>query len=121
SSSLNGRVYVRGHARDYDHWRDQGADGWGYADVLPYFRRMEHSHGGQTGWRGTDGPLHVTRGPRKNPLFHAFVEAGRQAGYGVTEDYNGERQEGFGPMEQTIYKGRRWSAANAYLKPAISR
>ena len=121
SSSINGMVYVRGHARDFDHWRDQGADGWGYADVLPYFQRMEHSHGGQDGWRGTDGPLHVTRGPRQNPLFHAFVEAGRQAGYGVTDDYNGERQEGFGPMEQTVYRGRRWSAANAYLKPALKR
>ena len=121
SSSINGMVYVRGHARDFDHWRDQGADGWGYADVLPYFRRMEQSHGGQDGWRGTDGPLHVTRGPRRNPLFHAFVEAGRQAGYGVTEDYNGERQEGFGPMEQTVWRGRRWSAANAYLKPALKR
>ncbi|MFU8883629.1 MAG: choline dehydrogenase [Rhodobacterales bacterium] len=121
SSSINGMVYVRGHARDYDHWRDQGAAGWGYADVLPYFRRMEHSHGGQTGWRGVDGPLHVTRGPRKNPLFHAFVEAGRQAGYGVTDDYNGARQEGFGPMEQTVWRGRRWSAANAYLRPALKR
>lgn len=121
SSSINGMVYVRGHARDFDHWRDQGADGWGYADVLPYFRRMEQSYGGQDGWRGTDGPLHVTRGPRRNPLFHAFVEAGRQAGYGVTDDYNGERQEGFGPMEQTVYRGRRWSAANAYLKPALKR
>jgi len=121
SSSINGMVYVRGHARDFDHWRDQGADGWGYADVLPYFQRMEQSHGGQDGWRGTDGPLHVTRGPRQNPLFHAFVEAGRQAGYGVTDDYNGERQEGFGPMEQTVYRGRRWSAANAYLKPALKR
>lgn len=121
SSSINGMVYVRGHARDFDHWRDQGADGWGYADVLPYFQRMEQSHGGQDGWRGTDGPLHVTRGPRLNPLFHAFVEAGRQAGYGVTDDYNGERQEGFGPMEQTVYRGRRWSAANAYLKPALKR
>ena len=123
SSSINGMVYVRGHARDYDHWRDEGADGWGYADVLPYFKRMEswHSggHGGDPEWRGKDGPLHVTRGPRKNPLFHAFVEAGRQAGYGVTGDYNGERQEGFGPMEQTVWKGQRWSAANAYLKPAI--
>ena len=123
SSSINGMVYVRGHARDYDHWRDEGADGWGYADVLPYFKRMEswHSggHGGDPEWRGKDGPLHVTRGPRKNPLFHAFVEAGRQANYGVTGDYNGERQEGFGPMEQTVWKGQRWSAANAYLKPAI--
>ena len=121
SSSINGMVYVRGHARDFDHWRDQGASGWGYADVLPYFKRMEHAHDGQDGWRGTDGPLHVTRGPRKNPLFHAFVEAGRQAGYTVTGDYNGECQEGFGPMEQTVWRGRRWSAANAYLRPALKR
>jgi len=119
SSSINGMVYVRGHARDYDHWAESGATGWAYADVLPYFRRMETSHGGQAGWRGTDGPLHVSRGPRRNPLFHAFVEAGRQAGYEVTEDYNGEKQEGFGPFEATIHKGERWSAAKAYLRPAI--
>lgn len=123
SSSINGMVYVRGHARDYDHWAQSGARGWSYADVLPYFKRMEHWHeGGQGGdaeWRGKDGPLHVTRGPRENPLFHAFVEAGKQAGYPVTGDYNGEQQEGFGPMEQTVWQGRRWSAANAYLKPAI--
>jgi choline dehydrogenase len=114
-------VYVRGHACDYDHWEEQGASGWGYRHVLPYFKRMEHAHGGQDGWRGTDGPLHVTRGVRKNPLFHAFVEAGQQAGYEVTNDYNGEKQEGFGPMEMTIWKGRRWSAANAYLKTALKR
>lgn len=118
SSSINGMVFVRGHARDFDHWAASGADGWGYADVLPYFKRMETWHGGASDFRGTDGPLHVTRGPRKNPLFHAFVEAGQQAGYPVTDDYNGQQQEGFGPMEQTVYKGRRWSAANAYLKPA---
>ncbi len=121
SSSINGMVYVRGHACDYDHWEEQGAKGWAFANVLPYFKRMEDAHGGQEGWRGSGGPLHVTRGPRRNPLFHAFVEAGRQAGYPVTEDYNGERQEGFGAMEMTIWKGRRWSAANAYLKPALKR
>ena len=118
-------VYVRGHARDFDHWAESGADGWAYADVLPYFKRMEnwHSggHGGDAAWRGTDGPLHVTRGPRDNPLHRAFVEAGRQAGYQLTDDYNGARQEGFGPMEQTVWKGRRWSAANAYLRPALRR
>lgn len=123
SSSINGMVYVRGHAMDYDHWRDSGAEGWGYADVLPYFKRMENwhanGHGGDPAWRGNDGPLHVTRGPRKNPLFQAFVDAGRQAGYQVTDDYNGEKQEGFGPMEQTVWMGRRWSAANAYLRPAL--
>ncbi len=125
SSSINGMVYVRGHAHDYDHWAESGADGWAYSDVLPYFKRMETwhdgGHGGDPAWRGTDGPLHVTRGPRTNPLFHAFVEAGRQAGYPVTSDYNGEQQEGFGPFEQTVYRGRRWSAANAYLKPALKR
>ena len=122
SSSINGMVYVRGHAKDFDTWESMGAQGWGYADVLPYFKRMEHSHdGGDAGWRGTDGPLHITRGPRSNPLFGAFIEAGRQAGYPVTSDYNGETQEGFGPMEATIWKGRRWSAANAYLRPAVKR
>lgn len=121
SSSINGMVYVRGHARDFDHWAEVGARGWAYADVLPYFKRMENSHGGEEGWRGTDGPLHVQRGSRRNPLFQAFVEAGKQAGFEVTDDYNGSKQEGFGAMEQTIYQGRRWSAANAYLKPALKR
>jgi choline dehydrogenase len=121
SSSINGMVYVRGHARDFDTWAEMGADGWAYADVLPYFRRMETSHGGSgPAYRGTDGPLHITRGPRSNPLFDAFIQAGAQAGYPVTDDYNGEAQEGFGPMEATIHKGRRWSAANAYLKPAMA-
>ena len=121
SSSINGMVYVRGHARDFDAWEEMGAQGWAYADVLPYFKRMEHWHGSATpsDYRGTDGPLHITRGPRSNPLFNAFIEAGRQAGYPVTEDYNGQAQEGFGAMEATIWKGRRWSTANAYLKPAM--
>ena len=125
SSSINGMVYVRGHARDFDHWAQSGADGWAYADVLPYFKRMEHwhhgGHGGDASWRGNAGPLHVGRGTRRNPLHHAFVEAGRQAGYEMTQDYNGEKQEGFGPFEQTVWKGRRWSAANAYLRPALKR
>lgn len=125
SSSINGMVYVRGHAGDYNHWAESGAQGWSYADVLPYFKRMEtwdsRGQGGDADWRGTDGPLHVTRGPRDNPLHDAFVSAGAQAGYPVTEDYNGEQQEGFGPMEMTVYKGQRWSAANAYLRPALKR
>lgn len=121
SSSINGMVYVRGHACDYDHWEEQGAAGWGYRHVLPYFKRMENAHGGQDGWRGGGGPLHVTRGKSGNPLYKAFIEAGRQAGYAVTPDYNGERQEGFGQMEMTVWGGRRWSAANAYLRPALKR
>lgn len=121
SSSINGLVYVRGHSEDFNRWEELGAHGWSYADVLPYFKRMEHSHGGEEGWRGTDGPLHVRRGPLKNPLFHAFVKAGQEAGFELTEDYNGSKQEGFGLMEQTIHNGRRWSAANAYLRPALKR
>ena len=125
SSSINGMVYVRGHARDYDHWAEAGATGWTYVDVLPYFKRLENWHesgqGGDPAWRGTSGPLHVTRGKRDNPLHDAFVEAGKQAGFETTPDYNGEKQEGFGPMEQTVWQGRRWSTANAYLKPALKR
>ncbi len=125
SSSINGMVYVRGHAGDYDHWREAGADGWGYSDVLPYFKRMENwddaGHGGDPDWRGKDGPLHVTRGSMSNPLTRAFIEAGGQAGYHLTKDYNGEQQEGFAPFEMTVHNGRRWSAANAYLKPALKR
>ncbi|NAZ37092.1 choline dehydrogenase [Rubellimicrobium sp. CFH 75288] len=123
SSSINGMVYVRGHARDFDGWAAAGAKGWAFADVLPYFRRMENWHGGigDPSWRGSDGPLHVTRGPASNPLARAFLEAGRQAGYPLTDDPNGWRQEGFGPMESTIWRGMRWSAAWAYLRPALRR
>ncbi|WP_292899917.1 choline dehydrogenase [Nitratireductor sp.] len=121
SSSINGMVYVRGHARDFDHWANEGATGWAYADVLPYFMRMETMADGEPGWRGTEGLLHVRKGPRDNPLFSAFIEAGRQAGFETTKDYNGSKQEGFGALQQTIHKGRRWSTANAYLKPALKR
>ena len=125
SSSINGMVYVRGHAKDFDAWEAMGASGWSYADVLPYYKRMETwdpaGHGGDASWRGRDGPLYVTRGKRDNPLVQAFVQAGRQAGYQLTDDYNGQQQEGFGPMEHTIHKGARWSAAKAYLRPALQR
>ena len=121
SSSINGMVYVRGHARDFDAWEEMGARGWAYRHVLPYFVRAETSHGGEEGWRGSSGPLHVTRGPRTNPLYDAFIEAGRQAGYPVTPDYNGRQQEGFGAMEMTVWNGTRWSVANAYLRPALRR
>lgn len=121
SSSINGMVYVRGHARDFDAWEEMGAKGWGFRHVQPYFKRMENSHGGEEGWRGTSGPMHVKRGSRANPLYQAFIEAGRQAGYPVTGDYNGRQQEGFGAMEMTVHRGVRWSAANAYLRPALKR
>ena len=123
SSSINGMVYVRGHARDFDTWSEMGAHGWSYADVLPYYLRQESwtsaGHGGDPEWRGKNGPLHVTRGKRDNPLVTAFVEAGVQAGYEATVDYNGQKQEGFGPMEQTTHNGERWSSAKAYLRPAL--
>jgi choline dehydrogenase len=118
SSSINGMVYVRGHARDFDTWEAMGAKGWAYKHVVPYFKRMESSHGGEDGWRGVDGPMHVKRGDKLNPLYQAFIEAGREAGYPVTQDYNGHQQEGFGAMEMTVHNGFRWSAANAYLRPA---
>ncbi len=122
SSSINGMIYVRGHAKDFDHWAESGAQGWAYADVLPYYKRMEDWHsggrGGDKDWRGKGGPLHVTRGPGTNRLTRAFIKAGAQAGYELTSDYNGEKQEGFGPFDATIWKGKRWSAASAYLRPA---
>ncbi|MCF6272375.1 MAG: choline dehydrogenase [Rhodobacteraceae bacterium] len=121
SSSINGMVFVRGNAKDFNHWEAEGAVGWGYKGVLPYFKRMENWHGGTSEWRGTSGPLHITRGPRDNPLHQAFVQAGQQAGFPYNEDYNGASQEGFGPMDMTVWKGRRWSTANAYLKPALKR
>ena len=118
SSSINGMIYVRGHALDYDHWRDQGASGWGFADVLPYFKRMEHWSGTESGWRGHDGPLRVTRAAAENPLMRAFIDAGGQAGYPITQDYNGHQQEGFGHFDMTVHRGARYSAAKAYLRPA---
>ncbi len=121
SSSINGMVYVRGHPRDFDRWEHLGADGWGASGVFPYFKRLESMEEGDPSWRGKDGPLHVIRGEMKNPLYKAFINAGKQAGYPVTGDYNALQQEGFGPMEQTIWRGRRWSAASAYLKPALDR
>jgi choline dehydrogenase len=121
SSSINGMAYVRGHARDYDRWAQAGMRGWDYAHVLPYFKRAETRARGGDDYRGDDGPLHVETGACRNPLFQAFIEAGRQAGYPLTADMNGRQQEGFGPMDMTVRAGRRWSAARAYLQPARRR
>jgi choline dehydrogenase len=121
SSSINGMVYVRGNPLDFDRWRDEGAEGWSYADVLPYFRRAESREEGADPYRGGDGPLHTSYGPLENPLSRAFIEAGAEAGYPRTTDINGYQQEGFGRMDRTIHRGRRWSAADAYLKPALKR
>ena len=121
SSSINGLVYIRGNPLDFDHWEAMGARGWGYRNVLPYFRRAETRAEGGDAWRGADGPLHTKYGALSNPLYRAFIEAGREAGYPVTEDVNGFQQEGFGRMDMTVHRGRRWSAANAYLRPARGR
>jgi choline dehydrogenase len=121
SSSINGLVYVRGNPFDFDRWEEEGARGWAYRDVLPYFRRAEtRAEGGDT-YRGDSGPLHTTYGTLRNPLYRAWIEAGRQAGYPVTDDINGFQQEGFGRMDMTVARGRRDSAANAYLRPAMRR
>ena len=121
SSSINGMIYVRGNAGDYNQWAESGAKGWDYPDVLPYFQRMEASHGGNSEFRGKSGPLNITHGKRDNPLHNAFVKATEQAGYTYTEDYNGFRQEGFGPADMNVWKGSRFSTAKAYLKPALAK
>lgn len=121
SSSINGMIYIRGHARDYDQWRQMGLQGWGYADVLPYFKRSESYEGGADPWHGAEGPLRVSKASSPNPIYKASIEAGRQAGYPLTGDFNGPQQEGFGPYQLTIHDGQRWSAARGYLHPALSR
>ena len=122
SSSINGMVYVRGHAMDFEEWEDSGATDWGYRHCLPYFRKADDWKYGSDDYRAQGGPLSVNNGNEMaNPLYHAFIDAGVQAGYMQTEDYNARQQEGFGPMHMTVRNGVRWSAANAYLKPAIQR
>ena len=123
SSSINGMVYVRGHACDFDQWEELGAAGWSYRHCLPYFRRAEAWKGGGDEYRGGEGPLATCNGNemRLNPLYEAFIRAGEQAGYPVSPDYNGYQQEGFGPMHMTVKGGVRWSTANAYLRPVLQR
>ena len=122
SSSINGMVYVRGHARDFDEWQQAGAENWDYAHCLPYFKKAETWSFGGNEYRGDSGPLAVNNGNNmKNPLYQAFVDAGVDAGYLATADYNAEQQEGFGPMHMTVKNGVRWSTANAYLRPAMKR
>ncbi|XP_041484504.1 choline dehydrogenase, mitochondrial-like [Lytechinus variegatus] len=116
SSSINAMCYVRGHAYDYDRWEQEGALGWSYADCLPYFKLSQCHEFGEDDYRGGDGPLHVSRGTSKNPLFDTFIKAGEECGYPVTSDMNGYQQEGFGYMDMTIYKGLRWNTANAFLR-----
>ncbi|KAA5605781.1 choline dehydrogenase [Roseospira marina] len=123
SSSVNGMVYIRGHALDYDRWAEETGDpAWDYGHCLPYFKACEDfPQVGPNPYHGVGGPLKVTRGTRWTPLYDAFIEAGQQAGYRKTDDLNGESQEGFGPMDMTVGKGRRSSTAMGYLRPALKR
>jgi choline dehydrogenase len=121
SSSINGLVYVRGNPHDFDRWQEEGAHGWSYRDVMPYFRRAEKRSAGGDEYRGDSGKLGTTNGTMQNPLNPVWIEAGRQAGYPLTADMNGFQQEGFGRMDMTVRDGRRCSAANAYLRPAMRR
>jgi choline dehydrogenase len=122
SSSINGMVYVRGHAKDFDEWEQHGAKGWNYQACLPYFKKAETWYLGENNYRGGQGSVGVNNGNgMKNPLYGAFIKAGQQAGYPVTGDYNGEQQEGFGPMHMTVRDGYRSSASRAYLDPVKKR
>ncbi len=121
SSSINGMVYIRGHSSDYDRWAQLGLTGWGWADVLPYFRRAEHSERGGDDWHGEGGPLHTSNRCLPHVLNEVFIEAAVEAGYARTEDFNGPRFEGAGMYDSTIKGGSRWSAARAYLDPVTGR
>ena len=121
SSSINGMIYTRGHPQDYDEWRQMGLPGWSFDDVLPYFKRLEGHHRGDCDLHGGGGPLTISGGESDSPFYDALVEAGRQAGYPVTEDFNGASQEGFGRYDLTVADGKRWSTAAAYLRPVLSR
>ncbi|MBL4876558.1 MAG: GMC family oxidoreductase N-terminal domain-containing protein, partial [Cohaesibacteraceae bacterium] len=122
TSSINGMVYVRGNACDFDQWETLGAKGWNYASCLPYFKKAETWFKGGDEYRGSDGPLATNNGnDMQNPLYQAFIQAGVEAGYSYTADYNGYQQEGFGPMHMTVKDGVRWSSYNAYIKPVRDR
>ena len=121
SSSINAMAYVRGHALDYDNWVSMGAKGWSYAEVLPYFRKCETYEGGADAYRGDSGPLGVQHGSNHSPLFEAFIQAGVEAGYPRRTDLNGYQQEGFGPSNSTVSKGRRANTARMFLHPVAGR
>ena len=122
SSCINGMIHIRGNAMDYEKWgRMEGLGNWDYAHCLPYFRRYESRCMGASEYQGTGGPVYLTTPKCDNPLFNAFFDAVQQAGYPLTDDVNGHRQEGFGSFDGTIYRGRRWTAAKAYVDPVKSR
>ena len=121
SSAINGMCFIRGHALDFERWVDEGADGWSWNEVLPYFKRAESWEGGESAYRGGSGPVHVRSGTGKCELFDRFLAAGEQAGYPTTDDINGERQEGFGAFQMNVHAGVRASTAEAYIRPIAGR
>ena len=122
SSSINGMIFQRGNPMDYDGWANlPGMENWSYAHCLPYFKKMESTQHRDSQFRGENGPLHLEKGPGKNPLFNAFLNATKEAGYPQTEDVNGHQQEGFGLFDRNIKNGKRWSASQAYFHPAKKR
>ncbi|MEN9874512.1 MAG: hypothetical protein RL186_1409 [Pseudomonadota bacterium] len=121
SSSINGMIYIRGHARDYDQWAQMGLKGWSYSEILPYFKRSETLETGGDAYHGDDGPLYISWGKSTNPLYRAFVDAAVESGHKRSNDFNGFDQEGFGAYQLTIKDGERWSASFAFLKPALAR
>ena len=121
SSAINGMAYIRGHALDYQRWAEEGAAGWSYAEVLPYFRRSERHSRGEDPWRGGSGPLATVCYGMEDPLSRAFIEAGAAAGFPVTQDVNCYQQEGLGPFDRNIDRGERASTAQAFINPARSR
>jgi len=121
SSSINGLCFIRGHALDFEGWVADGAQGWSWREVLPYFKRLESWEGGENAWRGGSGPVHVRKGEYPTELYEAFLQAGEQAGYARTDDINGEHQEGFGAFQMNVHKGVRASTAQAYLRPNAGR
>ena len=122
SSCINGMIYIRGNAMDYEKWAgEDGLENWDYAHCLPYFKRFEYRLAGADHYQGTGGPLYLTTPECDNPLFDSFFQAVQQAGYPLTSDVNGYQQEGFGRFDGTIYRGRRWNAARAYVHPVKNR
>lgn len=121
SSSINGMVYIRGHASDYDRWRQLGCTGWSWEDVLPYFRKSEDSERGADDLHGVGGPLHTSRRSMDHPLIDAFLAAGQEVGIPFTDDFNGPQMEGVGRYDSTTKDGERWSVARGYLTPVLKR
>ena len=121
SSSINGMIYIRGHARDYDQWRQLGLSGWSYAEVLPYFKKAETFQGGADAYHGDKGPLYVSKASSPSSIYSSFIKAGGEAGHKLTNDFNGFQQEGFGPYQLNIRDGQRWSASAGYLRPIMDQ